>query len=210
MVAAPALAGVLAAPLGGPVAAAVVAAYTAVAVWAVRRRTRQRQQADRRATVLDLLSSAAADLRAGLPAQTALAELAPLARPGSPAPSAAAVPASVQSLVARIWAAVALAEATGAPAAEVLERIEVDARGDDRAAAGAAAQVAGARATSWLLAVLPLAGLGLGYTIGADPLPVLLHTPVGAACAAGALLLQLGGLAWTGRIVRPPTVAGAR
>lgn len=177
----------LAAVLAGPVAAVVAGAYGAVAAAALARRDRDRDRRTRRAALLDLLGSATADLRAGLPADTALGGL----------PAAGAEP-----LVARVQAAARLAERTGAPLADLVERIEADARGADRARAVAAAQSAGARATAWLLAALPAAGLGLGYAIGADPLAVLLHTPVGAACAVGAVALQLAGLAWAGRIAR--------
>ena len=38
--------------------------------------------------------------------------------------------------------------------------------------------------------------------MGADPLRILLHTPIGAACAGVAVLLQLVGLAWTNRLAR--------
>ncbi|HET9517036.1 MAG TPA: hypothetical protein VFO77_04855 [Actinoplanes sp.] len=98
-----------------------------------------------------------------------------------------------------------LAERTGAPVADLIDRIEADARAVDRARAATAAQAAGARATALLLAGLPAGGIALGYGIGADPLAVLLHTPLGAACATGAVLLQLGGLAWAERL----TGAGA-
>jgi tight adherence protein B len=93
-----------------------------------------------------------------------------------------------------------LAERTGAPIADLVERIEADARAMDRASAAAAAQAAGARATAWLLAGLPVGGIALGYSIGADPLEVLLHTPIGAACAVGAIALQVAGLAWADRL----------
>ena len=67
-----------------------------------------------------------------------------------------------------------------------LERIEADARSADRAGPPPPRRLAGSRATAWLLAGLPAGGIALGYAIGADPLAVLLHTPVGAACAVGA------------------------
>jgi tight adherence protein B len=105
-------------------------------------------------------------------------------------------------------AAARLAEQTGAPLAELVERIEADARAMDRARAAAAAQAAGARATGYLLAGLPIGGIALGYGIGVDPLDVLLHTPIGAACAFGAVVLQLAGLAWTERLVGAPERAG--
>ena len=77
-----------------------------------------------------------------------------------------------------------------------------DLRGLDRVRLTAAAHAAGTRATAGLLAVLPLAGIGVGYGMGADPLHVLLHTPVGAGCLLAALLLQLAGLGWTARLTR--------
>ena len=64
----------------------------------------------------------------------------------------------------------------------------------------AAAQAAGARATAWLLAGLPVGGIALGYGIGVDALDVLLHTPIGAGCAIAAAALQLAGLAWAERL----------
>ena len=97
-------------------------------------------------------------------------------------------------------AAVRLADRTGAPLADLIERIEADARSADRGMAAAAAQAAGARATAWLLAALPLGGIGLGYGIGVDPLQVLLHTPIGGGCAVAAIALQVVGLLWADRL----------
>ncbi|SNT57320.1 tight adherence protein B [Asanoa hainanensis] len=96
--------------------------------------------------------------------------------------------------------AVTLAERTGAPLADLVDRIEADARAGDRARDAAAAQAAGAQATALLLAALPLGGLLLGYAIGSDPIAVLLHTPLGALCALGAVALQILGLAWSQRL----------
>ncbi len=101
-------------------------------------------------------------------------------------------------------AAVRLADRTGAPLAELVERIEADARSTDRGLAAAAAQAAGARATAWLLAALPLGGIGLGYGIGVDPLQVLLYTPIGGGCAIAAVALQVVGLLWAERLGAVP------
>jgi tight adherence protein B len=103
----------------------------------------------------------------------------------------------IRELTAAAWR---LAERTGAPVADLVDRIEADARAADRARAAASAQAAGARATAMLLAGLPIGGIALGYAIGADPLRVLLHTPLGAGCVVGALALQLAGLAWADRL----------
>jgi tight adherence protein B len=58
---------------------------------------------------------------------------------------------------------------------------------------------------------MPAAGVLLGPAVGADPAPVLLHTPLGAGCLLGAIALQLGGLAWSARLVRiDPIAVGGR
>ncbi|MCW3843602.1 hypothetical protein ONA70_26205 [Micromonospora yasonensis] len=171
--------------LGGPVAALVLAAYAALGARAVRRRHVGRAADQARRRELDQLCTLAADLRAGLPVTLALVDgpdrVARLAR-----------------------AAVRLADRTGAPLAELLERVEADARATDRGFAAAGAQAAGARATAWLLAALPLGGIGLGYAIGVDPVTVLLHTPVGGGSALAAVALQIGGLLWAERLGATP------
>lgn len=175
---------------GGPVAAGAAAAYGGVAAMLARDQQRHRRDLTRRRDQLDLVGAAAADLRAGLPVGSAIPDLDAGAALGS-----------------RVQAVVTLAERTGAPLAELLERIEADARAADRAGAAAAAQAAGARATAWLLAALPVGGIALGYAIGADPLAILLHTPFGAVCAGGAIALQVAGLTWSRRLVRAGQVA---
>ncbi|MFJ8579174.1 hypothetical protein [Micromonospora sp. NPDC093277] len=177
--------GAAGAVLGGPVAAIVLAAYGALAARAARRRSAHQLTDRARRRELDQLCALAADLRAGLPVNGSVADgphrIARLAR-----------------------SAVRLADRTGAPLAELLERVEADARAADRGLAAAAAQAAGARATAWLLAALPLGGLGLGYAIGVDPVAVLLHTAVGGGCALAAVALQFGGLLWAERLGATP------
>jgi tight adherence protein B len=53
-----------------------------------------------------------------------------------------------------------------------------------------------------LLAAMPVAGLGLGFVVGTDPLGVLLHSPLGGACLIAAVVLQLAGVAWSTRLSR--------
>lgn len=167
--------------IGGPVLAVVAATYAWLGGRAVLRRSaRRRAQVERRLSMAKL-AGLAADLRAGLPPSGE--ELAP---------------GRIGRLITSVWR---LAERTGAPAADLVERIEADARAADRAAASAAAQAAGAQATALLLAGLPVGGIALGLTIGADPVGVLLHTPLGGACAIGAVVLQGGGLVWSERLM---------
>jgi tight adherence protein B len=179
--------------LGGPVAAVVLAAYSALAARALVRRARVRHRAEVRTRSVDDLCALAADLRAGLPPAAASGGLA--RRPSE----AGEVDARVAELTAAVWR---LAERTGAPAADLVERIEADARAADRAQASAAAQAAGAQATAMLLAALPLGGIALGHSIGVDATGVLLHTTLGGACALGAVVLQTAGLVWSERLVR--------
>ena len=64
-----------------------------------------------------------------------------------------------------------------------------------------AAALAGPRASAALLALLPLAGVALAAGLGARPLHVLLHTPLGVGCLLLGAALDLLGLWWTTRIV---------
>lgn len=183
---------------GGPVAALAGGVYGALAARAATRAASKRRHVAARAGQLDDLSALAADLRAGLPPAGAAEAHADVL--GASDPSAASERGPGGRILELTGAVLRLAERTGAPAADLIERIERDARAADRARASAAAQAAGAQATALLLAALPVGGIALGYAIGADPLQVLLHTPLGAACAAGALLLQSGGLLWADRL----------
>jgi tight adherence protein B len=90
----------------------------------------------------------------------------------------------------------------GAGLATGLERLEAALRDDRRRREELRAQLAGAWSTVVVLALLPVAGLGLGVALGAEPLRVLLHTPGGLACLAGGAFLEAAGLFWACRIVR--------
>ncbi|MEU6614435.1 type II secretion system F family protein [Streptomyces parvus] len=90
----------------------------------------------------------------------------------------------------------------GAGLAAGLERLEAALREDRRRREELRAQLAGAWSTVVVLALLPVAGLGLGAALGAEPLRVLLHTPGGLACLAVGSFLEAAGLCWARRIVR--------
>jgi tight adherence protein B len=174
--------------LAGPVAALLVGAGAAMGLRAWLGRLAAVAAGRVRVSTLDAVAALAADLRAGIPRETALTG----ARDGLGTAEAARLVAVTAEVGERL----------GAPLADLLDRIEADLRAAERRRAEVAAQTAGARATTWLLAGLPVAGLALGYTIGGDPLDVLLHTPLGAVCAVAALALQAGGLGWTGWLCR--------
>ncbi|MEV5972972.1 type II secretion system F family protein [Streptomyces sp. NPDC051921] len=90
----------------------------------------------------------------------------------------------------------------GAGLAAGLDRLEAALRAHRDQRERLRAQLAGAWATVAVLAVLPVAGLGLGAALGARPLRVLLHTPAGLVCLAIGAVLEAVGLWWAARIVR--------
>lgn len=93
-----------------------------------------------------------------------------------------------------------VAERTGASLTATLEALA------DRLAAGRAVQnviaseLSAPRATGRLLAVLPLAGLVLGYGFGGDPLAFLVGSPVGQLSLVVGVALACAGVLWTERI----------
>ncbi|WP_345625222.1 type II secretion system F family protein [Rugosimonospora acidiphila] len=188
----------VAVPAGGPVAGAAAAVYATLAALALLRRRRTRRVDEATARALDAVAVLAADLRAGVAPGGALSAALPAFAASDAAP--------VARLVERLASAWEVAEAAGSPLADLLERLEADVRWLDRIRGHAAAEASGAGATAWLLAALPVAGIGVGYGMGADPLHILFRTPVGGVCAGLALLLQVAGLAWSGRLAR--SIAG--
>ncbi|MEV0372822.1 type II secretion system F family protein [Streptomyces sp. NPDC050636] len=189
------------------------------AVFIVRRRLAARgaeRERDRRTDeVIGLCVGVAGELRAGRqPAQALLAIEAPGLGSAGPTVWAAAryggdVPRALRA-AARLPGADGLtgmaacwqvAVEGGAGLAAGLERIAsgLRARRDQREQLRA--ELAGPRATALMLALLPVCGLLMGSALGADPLRVLLHTPVGWGCLVIGGLLEWGGVAWTARIV---------
>lgn len=90
----------------------------------------------------------------------------------------------------------------GAGLAAGLDRLRAALRAQRDQRESMRAQLAGARSTVVVLALLPVAGLAMGWAMGADPMGVLLHTPAGLGCLVVGGLLEAMGLWWAGRIVR--------
>jgi tight adherence protein B len=63
-----------------------------------------------------------------------------------------------------------------------------------------------------VLAGLPLLGLAMGSGVGADPWRVLTTTVPGQVLLVAGVLLEIGGVAWVGRLTRRavPATAGGR
>ena len=167
---------VLPALAGGLAGATVAAALGRVAA------DRARRRAD--AALAEAVGSVAADMRAGQQPAKALA--------------AVAGPAAGHRAVVAVWC---VSERSGAPVADVLDRVERDlrARQDERREVTAA--LAGARSTGILLAVLPLLGIGLGAGMGAHPISVLLGQTRGQVALVVGVALEALGVRWTSRII---------
>ncbi|MGW0393375.1 type II secretion system F family protein [Streptomyces sp. NPDC003042] len=217
------LAGLVVALLGGSVIPLVLGAASVPLLrrW-LRARDRERARGARAAEVVALCGAVVGELRAGAqPGQALLAAMRRTAAgPGGPG----AVEAGVLAAAAFGGdVAGALREASREPGAEGLAgmaacwRVSVDggaglAAGLDRMEGALRAerdreeslraQLAGARSTAVVLALLPLVGLLIGTGLGADPLRVLLHSPVGWGCLMAGGVLEALGLLWCRRIVR--------
>jgi tight adherence protein B len=146
--------------------------------------TDARERGKQDAALVEWVGALAADLRAGRQPVELIADR-DAAHLQSPA-------------VAAVWT---VSERSGAPAAAVLDRVEQDLRTGVRHRQEISAQLAGARSTAALLAVLPLLGIGLGMAMGARPLHTLLGTGRGQVALLVGTGLDALGLLWTARIV---------
>ncbi|GJF28353.1 hypothetical protein KNE206_10530 [Kitasatospora sp. NE20-6] len=189
--------------------------------WRARRRTAE-QARRRAAAVIDLCTGLVGELRSGATPEQALHVVmsreaafrgdlgAEASARLAAAPYGANVPAALR-LIAELpggRGAAALAACwqvgsdSGTGLAHGLDRLADALRAERALAEEIAGELAGCRATTALLAVLPVLALLLGAALGAHPLTTLLHTPVGLGCLAAGVLLEAAGLAWTSRIVR--------
>lgn len=123
----------------------------------------------------------------------------------SPVPVLQQAAQASSGLHAMFWgdlaACVQASERSGAPLAEILGRYAqgLEAVLDSRAARASA--LSGPKATVRLLTWLPLAGLGLGFLLGTNPLAVLAQNPVGWAAAASGTALGLAARFWSRRLI---------
>lgn len=174
-----------------------------------RARDRARSQRDAVAEAVGLM---AAELRAGVLPQRALAGLvsdfdflalasraAGLGGDVSAALRGESAAAGREQLV-DLSSAWFVAERSGAPLARVLDRLEVAARDDREVEREVQSGVAPARATGRLMAVLPVVGLLLGSGMGGDPVELLTSTVPGALCLAAGSVCACGGVAWINHI----------
>lgn len=168
----------------------------------------------RSAKVLEACESIAGDLAAGRPPGAALthaAEVWPELAPAATAEALGAdVPAALHALarlpgaqglrvVAASWRVSAHA---GAGLAVALTEVAGSLRADRASRLVVASELASARATARMLAVLPVVVLLMGSGAGGDPWGFLLGTVPGLLCLAAGTTLALLGVAWMERIAR--------
>ncbi len=185
----------------------------ALAVGSLVRRRQRARAADRRADeVLAVCEALASDLAAGQPPVVSLTraaaewpELGPVAAAGE---MGVDVPAALRLLARRpgagqlrnLAASWQVAHETGSGLAAAVHRAAQAIRAERRTARLVSAELASARATARMLAVLPVGVLLLGAGVGGDPVGLLLTTPFGLGCLAVGLGLSVAGLAWLERI----------
>jgi tight adherence protein B len=206
-----ALAGSAFVVLGMSPVVGVVATIGGLAVQRVSRRRRlAREREETASAVVEVTYGLAAELRAGRTPAEALLAVTDVAGPlasvlhaaygavvvGSDAASelaaASAMPGAEQlRSVAAAWA---VATAAGGQIAVVLERLSAAMDDEAELRRELDAALAGPRATMALLAGLPAVGLLLGQSVGAHPVQLLLHRPLGWGLLGGAAVLDVIGV----------------
>ena len=195
----------------------VLAGSTAVGVgwfwWRLRRAAREAAvRRSRSAQVAEIVDALGAELGAGILPQQAIEGLAQdlhllggaaaASRMGGDVAGAlrtAARAPGAESLT-DLAAAWDVSERAGAPMARVLDRLGDSLRDERDVQREILAGLGPAKATARLMAVLPLFGLGLGMSMGADPLSVLLGSVPGSLCLATGTALACAGVWWVDRI----------
>lgn len=183
------------------------------AVWVlVGRARRDGRAAHRRQRVVEACEAMLGELVAGQPPVRALDRAADVWDELVPTAGAARlgadVPASLRPLadlpgggaVGRLAGAWQLCGSSGSGLATALEQVLASVRAEHEVALAVRSELASARATARLLAVLPLMVLVMAQGIGADPWRFLLATVPGQVCLGAGVALAVCGVMWLERI----------
>ncbi|WP_344025181.1 type II secretion system F family protein, partial [Kribbella jejuensis] len=203
--------------LGTQVLVSFLAITAVLALVAAQRAHHHREKTTtaRRTTIIEALDVLAADLSAGRPPISALEGAASISPDFEVVHAAAKLGADVPAALIRasttpgaaglraLAAAWRVTEQSGATFATLTERLADALRADEAIHRQTEASLAGARSTARILAILPLAGIALGYALGAHPLTFLTTTPPGWLCLTTGLALTATGLHWTTKIATP-------
>jgi tight adherence protein B len=166
----------------------------------------------RRAVVVELCEALVGELRAGQPVLAGLEHCLGLWPELEPVVAAARLGADVPAALRRtarspgaeglreVASAWQVSQQSGAGLAAALSRVAVTARERQATRLVVRGELASAQATARLVAVLPVASLGMSAGIGGHPWHFLLDTPAGLGCLALGLACAFAGLLWIDRI----------
>ena len=101
--------------------------------------------------------------------------------------------------LARSWE---VSEQTGAPLSAALQQVASSLSAEQSLRTIVAGELAAPRATSKVMAALPVCGIGMGYLLGGDPVAWLLDAPLGWACLVLGVTLGCAGVAWIELLAR--------
>ena len=101
--------------------------------------------------------------------------------------------------LARAWQ---VSVETGAPMSSMLDQVAANLSADQSLIGVVNSELAAARATSKVMAALPLCGIGIGYLLGGDPARWLLAGPPGWACLLSGVALACAGVLWIEALAR--------
>lgn len=205
---------------GSLIISAVV--IVATALWALQSARRQKQSTTLRSHTSTFLGYVIGDLRAGNGMPHALGMAAAALTEDSPAVLADAVRiaaaraaggsdgadvliASGNDDLVRIGQLWKIAATHGIPLVSLCENAQrrIDAQLSHAAATHAALQ--GPKATAVVLSILPIAGIGMGGLLGADPLHFLLGGGIGGVLLIAGTTLTAVGFIWSQRIIAKAT-----
>lgn len=200
----------------------VIAAGVAAATLGLRhrRKVRQRRRADEAAALQAAMEVLVGELRVGAhpvaafdnaaaevdgPVATAMRAVAARARLGADV-AAGLRSVGTDSTLPAHWDRIAvcwqLAQAHGLAIGTLMRTVHHDIAARERFSSKVNSGMAGARATATLLAVLPVAGIGLGQLIGAEPVRFLASGGLGGWLLVIGVVLVCAGLLWSDRITR--------
>jgi tight adherence protein B len=213
----PLLAGCAAAGVGAvlstPLVAVLAGGCAALGCRAVLSARRRDRGAGRLLLLAEAVGVLVAELAAGRPVPDAAATAAAACPDQRTARElrAAVLPDGddrLDPVLARVRAAARLSGRTGCSLTAVLAAVEDDLRARHRRLLELRSATAGPRAAAALLAGLPLLGLAMGSGVGAHPWGVLTTTAAGQALLVAGVVLEVAGVAWTGRLVRRAAEGG--
>ncbi|GAB09240.1 hypothetical protein GOARA_034_00150 [Gordonia araii NBRC 100433] len=187
----------------------------ATGVWLARRALGRQSDRRRDGSTVQALTVVGAELSVGAPTAAACAVAAsevladdPNSRVGRDLSALAAriqlggevVPSAAGAVrgIAQLWS---VAARHGLPLTELLAAKRADLVARQRFERHTQAGLAGPRATSRVLALLPLCGVVLGQAIGADPVGVLLAGGIGSVLLVVGVGLAVVGVVWSETIV---------